>query len=193
MEGLILNLLGDSHVNTYSLCENTRSYLIGDDLSINNLKKYTKQVLKTVDSRKHEPWLFIIGERDCRKHIFMESIETKEALDDVIEEYVNKLVRFLSVLNTTYVVYAASVSPTGDCGDRDCDYFAPREIRQIITAKYNARLQVISRQKDIPYLCIWKIGAAPKDVYPLDLFEEDKYHIKAEIASKKLDEALKFL
>ena len=186
-------MLGDSHVNTYSLCENTRSYLVGDDLSINNLKKYTKKVLKTIDSRKHEPWLFIIGERDCRKHMFVESIETKEALDGVIEQYVTKLVRFLSILNTTYTVYGVSVSPTGECNDTECDYLAPREVRQVITAKYNARLQIISRQSGVPYLGIWKLGAAPKDVCPIDMFEEDKYHIKAEIASKKLDESLKFL
>jgi len=175
------------------LCNNTRVHLINENLSIFNLKEYTKEILGAIDSHKHEPWLLIIGERDCRKHMIIESVQTKEPLDDVIEKYVTRLVRFLNTLSSSYTVYSTSASPTGDSKDVDDEYFVPREVRQVITAKYNARLQVLSRQVGVPYLNIWKMGAAPKDVCPLSLFEDDQCHIKAEKASEILDLALKTL
>lgn len=185
--------MGDSHVSTYRLCNNTRIHLIDENLSIQNLKEYNKEILRAIDSHKHEPWLLIIGERDCRKHMFIESVQTKEPLDDIINRYATRLVRFLSTLGSTYTVYGTSVSPTGNIEDIEYEYLVPREVRQVITAKYNARLQILSRQANVPYLNIWKIGAAPKDVCPLTMFEADKCHIKAEKASETLDLALKSL
>jgi len=185
----MFNVIGDSHSNSYSACKNTRVFVIDSGLSIQNLKTYYKPILKAIDSKKDEPWLFVVGELDCRHTIFVESIEKKMTVDDVLEEYVVRLTKFLHTMNSIYKLYGCTVSPTGDFVDTTSEYRAPREIRQVVTAKYNARLQITCKEKGIPFLEVWKFGAHPKDMLSMKYFE-DGCHIKTKIASERLDKAL---
>lgn len=189
----ILNIIGDSHANTYAECENTTVCVVHHDLSIQNLRTYYTPFLKAIDSKKNEPWLLVIGERDCRKNIFVDSIEQKSTVDEVLEDYISKLTKFLYLLNSNYTIYASSVSPTGDFADTISEYRAPREIRQIITAKYNARLKIECNKMGLPYLEIWKLGAHSKDMVPKGYFEADWCHIQVKMASNQLANCLKIL
>ena len=173
-------------MQSYSECQDTNRLLISEDLSIKTIKEHTKNILGAVDSKANEPWLLVIGETDCFSNILVDSITSLEPIDDVLEEYVEKLVRFLSVLNRNYVVYACSVSPTGDYSRGECEYYAPREIRQVITSKFNSRLKSVCAKKGVPLLEVWKVGASPKDMVPLAYFEADRKHIKGKIASNLL-------
>jgi hypothetical protein len=172
---------------------NTRVHLVSYDLSIHDLKKNTLNILKAIDSYKYEPWLLVIGERDCREHILAESLDKNSLLDEILAQYVGKVSTFLSVLNSSYTVYASSSPPTGIFPKKVDGYYVPREIRQVITAKYNAQLKIACKSLGIPYLEVWKLGAAPKDMLPASSFNKDLCHIRPEICRAQLDKALKTL
>jgi len=96
-------------------------------------------------------------------------------------------------LNSTYTIYSTTVSPTGDFIPNLDEYCVPREVRQVLTAKFNARLQILSKKENVPFLNIWKLGASPKDMVPIGYFEKDRCHIGIKMASNQLDKALKGL
>ena len=95
-------------------------------------------------------------------------------------------------MNNAYEVYATSIPPAGDFPSQG-DYYAPREIRQFISAKFNARLKVLCKNTNVSFLEIWKTGSFPKDMLPLSNFCPERSIVNPEIGSKKLDEALKLL
>lgn len=121
-----------------------------------------------------------------------ESITNKLAINDVIEQYVDKTLHFLSGLNNTFTVYATSIPPAGDFPSQG-EYFTPRAIRQFISAKFNARMKILCKNTCVSYLEIWTGGAYPKDVLPLSNFDPEGGYVKPEIGSLRLDMALKLM
>jgi hypothetical protein len=188
----LLNIIGDSHVHTFTKCDNTRIWEISPEVSIKTIREYPTVILKALNTYPNEVWAFQIGERDVRNNILAESITQNVPIDQIIEEYVASYRKFMFLLEGTYDIYIMTTPPQGIFCEEVDEFFSPREVRHNIGIKLNSGIKK-AFTKPSKILDLWHMGALPKDMVNKEYFQKDGLHIKPALAETALRHALKNL
>lgn len=187
----MLNIIGDSHVNTFSGYEYTRIWEIDPELSIKNIRSFSKPILEALSSYPYEVWAFQVGERDIRNHFLPDSISKNITIEQAIEETYQSYIQFIIKLCAVYDISVMTTPPQGILSSSGSEIMCPREIRHVNSIKFNTLLSTGATRTLYKCLDLWKMGAHPNDMITTEYFQEDGLHIKPALAETALRHALK--
>jgi hypothetical protein len=190
-----LYIIGDSHCLTFDRVKNVEPRWQGSATAF-NLWKRNAAIMGILNEAKpdEEVW-FIVGEIDCRMHIYRLHMGTGIVpMEFFINMTAFAYVSYIATLKHYRKVGIMALPPQGFQDNFfDYDYYADRETRQKITHGFNLGVHCHCHEYDIPFIDIWEQGwnnlllDNEDPLWPKEDFMEDKCHVKHELASKNLE------
>jgi hypothetical protein len=181
----LINVIGDSHAERFSLCDEVRRFGLGTHSTAFNLWKHREIIEDIISNYPDEKWYFMFGEVDCRIHIYLKqkqlNLPTYESLiDNTVDSYLG----FLSSLQCPIGVFA--VPPQGfEENIYEHEFYADRQTRQNITDSLNTQLLIKCYNQDIEFVDLFlkfRIGLLDREYF------EDDTHMKRELISGSIVE-----
>jgi hypothetical protein len=140
----MVNLIGDSHVTRFQLYpDRIRTHYIGARTAHQISKHHEECVAPLLVKHTNERFVFVLGEVDCRIHIYHKAMTTEQTPSRYIRGTIDRYLAYVSVLTKDISLAVLSVVPTGVengsvYGYRHC---ANDATRKEITLEFNAVLR----------------------------------------------------
>jgi hypothetical protein len=169
-----IHVIGDSHALTFGGANHVTRHWLGPVTAAQLFTKH-KAIMEEVAQTEPDEWLwFIVGEIDCRIHIYPKSLEYGLPIGYLIENTVSRYTSYIDYLQSTLFnpVSILAIIPQGDCANTwEVENYAPREIRQEVSTKYNQELQKVCSNRGIKFINLW-----PEEI-PLEQYDPKKAHL----------------
>ena len=197
---MTLHILGDSHAQTFQGAKDVVVHWLGAVTAFNLWKKnlIIQEILK--DIPKTDRIFFCLGEIDMRIHIYKAMKETSIMppgfyTDITLYNYV----RYVRTLQFDHDVSIMAIPPQGYQDNYfGYEHYADRDLRNQFTVGSYITFYSLCEGSKIPFIDIWEedwenLCNSTEDccpMFPEDFFQEDKCHIKPEIAIDRLEKYL---
>jgi hypothetical protein len=193
----MIHIIGDSHALTFQNAKNVEVHWMGAATAFNLWKKnkVVSQIFRDNNSDSNR-FFFCLGEIDCRIHIYNKSQEYQLPEHILINATIDSYLNYISYLKLLGNVSIMTVPPQGTQENYfEYPFYADRKHRQEITDNFNNMLSVCCSHgplgKGIPLIDIWyKKAELVRPLWKTTDFQEDKCHIKTEVAKRLLEEYL---
>ena len=184
----MIHIIGDSHALTFQGAKDVEVHWMGAATAFNLWKKNKEilNILKKFVARGEDGVWFCFGEIDCRIHTYNKSCELFLAEEFIIHNTVNSYCNYVQhIMDYEEDVVQVLTAPPQGFQENYFEYpnYASRERRQYYTDEFNSFLYDYLPPGTV--VDIWKPEAAY--LWPEEDFQEDKCHIKPEIAIARLE------
>lgn len=187
-----IHIIGDSHSLLFQNPE-VESHWLGAATAFQVWKKHylIRGIVPRID--KDDEFWFMLGEIDCRIHIYSKSQELRIApLDFMIKKTVESYVGYLSYFYRSYPVFVMATPPQGPVGNVfNYQYYADQETRQKIAHRFNQELEESAKEAGLGFVDLykpyWDKVSKKKSCFDRATFKEDESHLRNDISTKCLE------